>query len=77
MTSMTRRVLLAFACALVVLGALVQARQAMPDLDTIGPAVGARVPDFAGVDQFGRAQTLQSILGPQGAMLVFFRSADW
>jgi hypothetical protein len=46
-------------------------------LETIGPRAGTAVPEFEGVDQFGRTQTLQSILGPQGAMLVFFRSADW
>ena len=51
--------------------------QSQPDLDGVGPLVGARVPDFSGVDQTGRTQTLQSILGPQGAMVVFFRSADW
>jgi hypothetical protein len=50
---------------------------AQPDLATIGPAVGGRVPEFSGVDQFGRTQTLQSVAGPQGTMLVFFRSADW
>ncbi|MGO9893887.1 MAG: hypothetical protein ACLPX8_06715 [Bryobacteraceae bacterium] len=42
-----------------------------------GPAVGDRVPDFAGPDQTGRTQTLESIMGPKGAMLVFYRSADW
>ena len=50
-----------------------------PRVDTsrIGPGVGARVPDFSGTDQFGRRHTLASSLGPKGAMLVFFRSADW
>ncbi len=42
-----------------------------------GPAVGSPVPDFSALDQAGRTQTLQSIMGPKGAMLVFFRSADW
>jgi len=42
-----------------------------------GPEVGASVPDFSAPDQNGRAQTLQSLMGPQGAMLVFYRSADW
>jgi hypothetical protein len=42
-----------------------------------GPAVGDRVPDFAAPDQTGSTRTLQSIMGPKGAMLVFFRSADW
>jgi hypothetical protein len=42
-----------------------------------GPAVGDRVPDFTAPDQAGRTQTLKSIMGPKGAMLVFYRSADW
>ena len=42
-----------------------------------GPAVGQIVPDFSAQDQTSRTRTLKSILGPKGAMLVFFRSADW
>ena len=42
-----------------------------------GPAVGQTVPDFSAQDQAGREQTLKSIVGPKGVMLVFFRSADW
>jgi hypothetical protein len=42
-----------------------------------GPAVGETVPPFSATDQNGRTQTLSSIVGPAGAMLVFFRSADW
>ena len=42
-----------------------------------GPAARDGVPDFASPDQAGRTQTLKSIMGPKGAMLVFFRSADW
>ena len=42
-----------------------------------GPAVGSPLPDFSAPDQAGRIQTLKSIMGPKGAMLVFYRSADW
>jgi hypothetical protein len=42
-----------------------------------GPAVGQPVPDFSLPDQSGRTQTLKSVSGPKGTMLVFFRSADW
>jgi hypothetical protein len=42
-----------------------------------GPAVGQPVPDFSLQDQSGRTQTLKSVSGPKGTMLVFFRSADW
>ncbi|OFW42109.1 MAG: hypothetical protein A3J29_05160 [Acidobacteria bacterium RIFCSPLOWO2_12_FULL_67_14b] len=47
------------------------------DTSKLGPQVGKAVPAFGGVDQFGKAHTLGSIFGPKGAMLVFFRSADW
>jgi hypothetical protein len=47
------------------------------DTSRIGPQMGATVPPFSGVDQFGKPRTLASTLGPKGAMLVFFRSADW
>ena len=47
------------------------------DLSKLGPQVGERVPDFNLKDQGGKSRTLQSIMGPKGAMLVFYRSADW
>ena len=47
------------------------------DVSKLGPQVGERVPDFSLPDQNGKTQTLQSIIGPKGAMLVFIRSADW
>jgi hypothetical protein len=53
------------------------AAQAPVDFSSIGPRVGQRVPGFSGTDQLGRTHTLESLLGAKGAMLVFFRSADW
>lgn len=47
------------------------------DVSKLGPQVGQRVPDFSLKDQNGKTQTLESIMGPKGAMLVFIRSADW
>jgi len=47
------------------------------DTSRIGPQIGQTVPAFSGSDQFGRRHTLESSIGPRGAMLVFFRSADW
>jgi hypothetical protein len=44
---------------------------------SIGLAVGQKAPDFAARDQFGRAQTLETLRGPKGTVLLFFRSADW
>mgnify|MGYP003694300539 CR=1 FL=1 len=48
-----------------------------PDPRTLGPKVGERVPDFRLPDQHGATRSLHEILGPKGAVLVFFRSADW
>ena len=42
-----------------------------------GPPAGHFVPDFSAMDQAGHLRTLQSVMGPKGAMVVFFRSADW
>jgi peroxiredoxin len=42
-----------------------------------GPEIGKTVPEFSAPDQFGKVQTLKSIMGPKGALLVFYRSADW
>ena len=55
------------------------AGQAPPTVDTskIGPQVGTVAPAFSGADQFGKPRSLSAVMGPKGAMLVFFRSADW
>jgi hypothetical protein len=42
-----------------------------------GPEVGSPMPPFEARDQNGKSHTLQSLLGPKGAVLVFYRSADW
>jgi len=47
------------------------------DVSRLGPQVGERAPDFTLKDQNGTTWTLQSVMGPKGAMLVFYRSADW
>jgi cytochrome oxidase Cu insertion factor (SCO1/SenC/PrrC family) len=59
-----------------VAGAAAQSSQKI-DTSAIGPRIGQRVPDFSGTDQYGRQHTLASSMGAKGAMLVFFRSADW
>ena len=53
-----------------------QSREAI-DVASLGPQIGERVPEFSLPDQNGRIQTLESIMGPNGAMLLFHRSADW
>ena len=63
--------------AAVTRGTVATAQDPLPDVDQFGPQVGETVPDFSLVDQFGETRTLQSLMGPNGLMLVFSRSADW
>ena len=44
---------------------------------SIGLAVGQKAPAFSLHDQSGRTQTLDTLKGPNGTVLLFFRSADW
>ena len=50
---------------------------ALPEVQSLGPQIGERVPDFTLQDQHGERRSLASLLGPRGLMLVFYRSADW
>ena len=71
---------LMFVPVLVVLFAVqaqTQENRTRVDVARLGPQVGERVPDFTLLDQTGTSQSLQSIMGRRGAMLVFVRSADW
>ena len=56
--------------------AATQERQVI-DITGLGPQVGDTVPNFSLPDQNGQIQTLDSILGPNGAILLFHRSVDW
>ena len=87
MNKQGRRAALAIAVAVMVLGAGWRAMQSRTPIDaqsrtvievaSLGPQVGEQVPGFSLPDQNGQVQTLESILGPNGAMLLFHRSADW
>ncbi len=48
-----------------------------PNLASLGPKVGEPLPAFSLQDQQGRTRDFASLSGPQGLVLVFFRSADW
>ncbi|MGH9140766.1 MAG: hypothetical protein ACRD2I_06455 [Vicinamibacterales bacterium] len=73
------------ACSLLVLtpgAGLAARRQSNPatpqvDVESVGPKVGERLPAFSLHDQQGHLQSLESLLGAKGAVIVFFRSADW
>jgi hypothetical protein len=51
--------------------------QSVQTLAGIGLAAGQKAPAFAAHDQFGREQSLETLKGPNGTILLFFRSADW
>ena len=57
---------------------VIAAGPALAGID-VGPAIGARAPALAPTvtDVGGKAATLQSIAGPKGTVLVFFRSVKW
>jgi len=57
---------------LVLLAAVSLAGQDMPGVPAGNPA-----PAFRARDQFANEQTLSSLMGPNGLVLLFFRSADW
>ena len=75
----TRRAALTGVLAALVLGFPSQAMQSRTpiEVDSLGPQVGERVPEFSLPDQNGRIRTRDSIRGPNGAILLFHRSADW
>ncbi len=52
-------------------------RLASISLMSIGLAVGQKAPEFSVCDQTGRTQTLSTLKGTNGTVLLFFRSADW
>ena len=43
----------------------------------LGPQVGEQVPDFQLSDQLYEIHNLESVMGLNGAMPLFHRSADW
>jgi hypothetical protein len=42
-----------------------------------GVPAGKPAPQFRARDQFAKEQTLSTLMGPHGLVLLFFRSADW
>jgi hypothetical protein len=42
-----------------------------------GVPIGASIPPFEAVDADGKAWNFDAIKGPRGALLLFYRSADW
>ncbi|MGH9614795.1 MAG: redoxin domain-containing protein [Bryobacteraceae bacterium] len=51
--------------------------QATPDFAHLGPVAGGMMPDFRAPDEHGNPHQLKDLLGPNGALILFFGSADW
>ncbi len=74
-----RRVTVAYVLTglLAVAPAQMQEPREQIDVSGLGPQIGETIPDFSLPDQNGTVWTRDSIVGPNGAMIVFHRSADW
>jgi hypothetical protein len=48
-----------------------------PTTSSTGSNIGQKMPGFNACDQFGRDVSSDSLKGPNGTVLLFFRSADW
>ena len=44
---------------------------------SVGLEIGQEAPTFALPDQFGHLHTNETLKGPKGTVILFFRSADW
>ena len=44
---------------------------------TVGLPVGQKAPKVTAHDQFGHEQSIETLKGSNGTVLLFFRSADW
>ena len=66
--------LMVIVTALLVLGMVTGAGAA----DDLGPPIGTKAPDIGTpVDQSGKARSLASLMGDNGLVLFFYRSAGW
>jgi hypothetical protein len=63
--------------ASLLLAAVQAAAPGRPDPMVLGPAVGQSLPAFEAKDATGLSRTFDSLKGPNGLVLVLFRSADW
>jgi hypothetical protein len=61
--------------------ALTSAQEKSPANESAAPSIGLEIgkeaPAFLARDQFDHEQTNETLKGPRGTVLLFFRSADW
>jgi peroxiredoxin len=71
------KAVLAVCCAASLCAPLWAQLEGLRDATQVGPAPGALAAEFSLPDQSGKPRTIESLMGPHGLVLVFFRSADW
>ena len=72
--------LVLFACTILPFGLSVQAHsfEVEPELGfSTGPSIGEKVPEFELPDQHGEMKNINDLIGENGAILNFYRSASW
>ncbi len=42
-----------------------------------GPEIGASIPAIQASDQWGKTREFKDLSGPEGLLLLFFRTVDW
>jgi hypothetical protein len=42
-----------------------------------GPEVGTKIPDIQTLDQHGTMRSFEDLSGPEGLLILFYRTADW
>jgi len=75
--SLSALVLTVLGFALATVDSNAQPSRATISISALGPQVGEVVPDFRLQDQDGTVWTKDAIMGSNGAMIMFHRSADW
>jgi len=55
----------------------VSSQAAVPGHSSSTLRVGDRIPAFRATDQFGKERDFDNLKGPNGLVILFFRSADW
>ena len=75
---MSRLSLLGAVIGAVLLGFVISPSSHVNAAEELGPRIGTHVPDIGTPpDQTGRPRSMQSLMGENGLVLFFFRSADW
>ena len=72
-----RRRYIAVALAVALLAFMPPSVEAADAPISTGPEVGAPIPEFEARDQHGVLRSFEDLCGPEGLMLLFYRTADW